>query len=87
MKTTLKEHPHNSHVKALPPFPGMQLSTVRHFTPAQAQAIFAGHDLPEKKYALIINTPGSAYPLTRVTRLPVVKGNACRFVAEYFSRA
>lgn len=78
-----KTHPHSEHVASLPDFPGMALATVRHFTPAQAASVFAGHELPTKGLALVLNTPGSTF----VTKLPVVKGDACRYVAEYFRRS
>ena len=85
--TPRKTHPHSEHVASLPDFPGMTLATVRHFTTAQAISVFAGHELPAKGLALVLNTPGSTFPLSRVTKLPIVKGNACRYVAEYFRRS
>jgi hypothetical protein len=82
----LKPHPFTEHVNSLPSIPGMTLFSVHNFTPEVAKGIFRGYELPKRGDALIVNILSSVLPLCRVTRLPIVKGNTCRYVAEYFRK-
>jgi len=79
-------HPFKTHLDSLPNFPGLVRASNQYFTPAQAELVFKEHDLPKKGYALVINFPNSPLCLCRVTRLPIVKGNSCRFSVEYFRK-
>lgn len=78
-------HPHMEHINSLPDIPGLRRSTVSFLTPAQFRRIFPDKTPPKKSDCLIIQC-GGPLPLTRITRIPIVKNNDCRFGAEYFKK-